>query len=259
MSQQLISELPTFLLILVRVSSFFVTAPIFSYRTIPSSLKIGLSVFLALIEMISLNINTIPLNGDFVLLVLKEAIVGLSIGFIAGIIFYSIQVAGAFIDTQMGFAIANVIDPQSGISSPITGQVLYVFALLFLLTVNGHYLLLDGLYYSYKIIPINELNLHLGQGELTLNVVRLFTQMFMIALQMALPVVGSLFLVDVGLGIIARTVPQVNVFVVGMPLKIMVGILIIGLLIPVYIAIVRQMVEGLEHIMKSFMQLLGGA
>lgn len=257
--QQLLNNLPIFLLVLVRLTSFFVTTPLFSYRTIPTQFKIGISVFISLIITMTMKTHAIDINGEFVLLVLKEAIVGLSIGFVAGLLFYAIQVAGAFIDLQMGLAIANVIDPQSGTSSPLTGQFYYVMALLFLLTVNGHYLLLNGIFYSYQLVPVDQLAIHIGKGVLVEYVVKLFVEMFMIALQMAIPIVGSLFLVDVGLGVIARTVPQVNVFVVGLPLKIIVSFLIMLLVIPIYIMVIQQIVNGLDQTMKTFMNLLGSA
>lgn len=256
--QPLLNDIPIFLLVFVRVASFFSLAPIFSYKTIPNPFKIGIAFFISLIIMTTIQVAPLQIDMFYFLLILKEALVGLSFGFIAGLIFYAIQSAGALIDIQMGFAIANVIDPQTKTSSPLSGQFFYVIALLFLLSVNGHYLLLDGIFYSYQILPVNQLNIHFDNGALALNVVNLFTKMFVVALQMAAPIVGSLFLVDVGLGIIARTVPQVNVFVVGLPLKIMIALIIMFIIVPVYIMIVRQMMNGLDQTLKTFLQLLNG-
>ena len=87
---------------------------------------------------------------------MKEAMIGLLIGFVAYMIISAIQIAGGFIDFQMGFAIANVIDPQTGAQSPLMGQYLYTFAFLLLLALNGHHLLLDGIFYSYQFIPIDQ-------------------------------------------------------------------------------------------------------
>ena len=90
------------------------------------------------------------------MLILKEALVGLLVGFTAYMILAAIQIAGGFIDFQMGFAIANVIDPQTGAQSPLIGQYIYMFSLLVLLAVNGHHLILDGIFYSYQFIPIDQ-------------------------------------------------------------------------------------------------------
>ncbi|MDJ1631653.1 flagellar biosynthetic protein FliR [Bacillus velezensis] len=93
---------------------------------------------------------------QYMLLVIKEAVVGLSLGLIAFMMLTAIQIAGSFIDFQMGFSIANVIDPQSGTQSPLIGQFVYTLALLFMLSINAHYLLLDGIYYSFQYIPLDQ-------------------------------------------------------------------------------------------------------
>ena len=95
------------------------------------------------------------MNGDYILLIMKEVIIGLFIGLIAYIIMSAIQIAGGFIDFQMGFAIANVIDPQTGAQSPLIGQFLNTLALLLLLSIEWHHLLLDGIFYSYQFIPMD--------------------------------------------------------------------------------------------------------
>src|SRR5699024_7141617 len=130
----------------------------------------------------------------------------------------AVQIAGGFIDFQMGFAIANVIDPQTGAQSPLIGQYFYIIALLFLLSINGHHLIIDGIYNSYGFIAIDAF-VPLGDESMIMYVIDTFNTMFLIAFQISIPIVGCLFLVDVALGIIARTVPQLNVFVVGLPLK----------------------------------------
>ncbi|MDC3414122.1 flagellar type III secretion system protein FliR [Aquibacillus sp. 3ASR75-11] len=252
-----LESVPAFLLILVRVTSFFVTVPIFSYRNIPSFFKIGFGFFLAWMMYYTIDIPVIPLDEIFLLLLLKEAAVGLLIGLIAFIILSAIQIAGGFIDYQMGFAIANVIDPQTGAQSPLMGQYLYTIALLFLLAVNAHYLLIDGIFYSYQFIEIDRFVPFENESIVTF-VMSTFNKMFVIAFQMAIPVVGSLFLVDVALGIIARTVPQLNVFVVGLPLKILVGFVILFVSMAIYIMLVRNLFDLLLQTMRGLMQLFGG-
>src|SRR5690625_2164330 len=146
--------IPVFLLILVRITAFFVTMPLFSYRTVPNIFKIGISFFLALIVFTTMNFENIVLD-NYIILLIKEAIIGLLIGLVAYIVISAVQIAGGFIDFQMGFAIANVIDPQTGAQSPLLGQYFYIIALLFLLSVDGHHLLIDGIFYSYHFIPID--------------------------------------------------------------------------------------------------------
>lgn len=254
----LLPEFPAFLLILVRVTSFFIMMPLFSYRTIPTTLKIGLGFFLAWIMFYTIDAPILEINGAYFLLIMKEALIGIMVGFVAYLILSAIQIAGGFIDFQMGFAIANVIDPQTGAQSPITGQYFYIFSLLFLLSVNGHHLLIDGIYYSYQFIPIDQAWIPFGDESLVAFVLKTFSTMFIIALQMSLPVVGSLFLVDVALGIIARTMPQLNVFVVGLPLKIGVSFLVIIAVFGIIMGVVSQLFEYMLIAMRDLMSLIGG-
>ncbi|WP_099158111.1 flagellar biosynthetic protein FliR [Virgibacillus ndiopensis] len=253
-----LESIPVFLLIFVRVAAFFVTLPLFSYRTIPTPFKIGFSFFLAFIMYYTVDVSTIPFDEMYLMLLIKEALVGLLVGLIAYIILAAIQIAGGFIDFQMGFAIANVIDPQTGAQSPLTGQYFYIIALLFLLSVNGHHLLIDGIFYSYNLIPIDAF-IPFQDGSIVDFVIDIFNQMFLIAFQMSIPIVGCLFLVDVALGIIARTVPQLNVFVVGLPLKILVSFIVILLFLSLYVVLVRSLFETTFDTMRGLMQLFGGA
>src|SRR5690625_2331444 len=155
--------IPVFLLIFVRITAFFVTVPLFSYRTIPNTFKIGMSFFLALIIFPIINTDQIVLD-NYPLLLMKEAVIGLLIGLIAYIILSAVQIAGGFVDFQMGFAIANVVDPQTGAQSPILGQYFYIIALLFLLSVNGHYLVIDGIYNSFDFIAVDQFISFSGQS-----------------------------------------------------------------------------------------------
>jgi len=111
--EDFLAKFPAFLLIVVRVTSFFLMLPLFSYRTIPTSHKVGFSFFLSLMMFFGMETPTLEVDGAYYLLIIKEAMVGLFIGFLAYMLFSAVQVAGGLIDFQMGFAIANVVDPQT--------------------------------------------------------------------------------------------------------------------------------------------------
>lgn len=253
-----LARTPGLLLIIARLAGFFMMTPFFSYRTIPMTVRVGLVVMLAWMMFFAIDIPVFLLNGQFFILLLKEVTVGLMIGLLAYIILSTVQIAGGFIDFQMGFAIANIVDPQTGAQSPIIGQYFYIFALLFLVATNAHHLLLDGIYYSYEFIGFYDM-LPVGNESFPTFIIDSFAYMFMLAFQMAIPVVGSLFLVDIALGMIARTVPQVNVFVVGLPLKFMVAFLMILIFLGFYIMLLRNLFETMFELMRQLMQLLGGA
>lgn len=256
---EFIPAFPAFLLIFVRVTSFFLMMPLFSYKTIPSSHKVGLGFFLAVIMFSAIGAPEIPIDGTYFILIIKEALVGLVIGFISALMMSAIQIAGGFIDFQMGFAIANVIDPQTGAQSPLMGQYLYTVALLFLLTVNGHHLLIDGIFYSYNFVPIDQAMIDFGNQDIAEFIILSFNKMFIIAFQMSLPVVGSLFLVDIALGIVARTVPQLNIFVVGMPVKIGVSFLVLIAVMGVLMMVISDLFSTTLATMRGLMELIGGA
>lgn len=214
---------------------------------------------MAVIMVVTLDAPTLEIDHTYFLLIIKEALVGLLIGFIAYLILSAIQIAGGFIDFQMGFAIANVIDPQTGAQSPLMGQYLYTISLFFLLTVNGHHLMLDGVFYSYEFIPLDQPWIPFGNENMVEFVIKAFNSMFIIAFQMSIPVVGSLFLVDIALGIVARTVPQLNVFVVGLPLKIGVSFLVLIAVMSVMLFAVSHLFETMLNTMRGLMDIIGGA
>lgn len=253
-----IARIPGFFLIVARLAGFFMLVPFFSYRTIPMMYRVGFVLVLSWIMFFSIEVPVLIFNGQYVILLLKEVTVGLMIGLIAYMIISAIQIAGGFIDFQMGFAIANVVDPQTGAQSPIIGQYFYIFTLLLLVVTDAHHLLLDGIYYSYNFIGMTDL-IKISSGAFPEFIIKTFGQMFIIAFQMSIPIVGMLFLVDIALGMVARTVPQVNVFVVGLPLKILVSFLVMILFFSIFFMLIKNLFNFMFLAMRDLMQILGGA
>ncbi len=257
--EQLTAYGPSFLLIFTRISSFFVTAPLFAYRTIPVMQRLIIALMMAMVLAPTIPLDEpLAIDATYIMLILREVTVGLSLGIVAFMILSVVQIAGGFIDFQMGFAIANVIDPQTGAQSPLIGQFFNALALLLLLSLDGHHLMLDGLFYSYSFIPIDQLNLAFGSAAFGEWIVKLFALLFATAFQMAIPIVATLFLVDLALGITARTVPQLNIFVVGFPIKITVSFLVLIAMIPVTILLMRKLFELMAVSMRDLMLILGG-
>lgn len=255
----LINEIPTFLLVMVRLTTFFITAPIYSMRGVPVTFKVGFSFFVAIISYSTVSMDSfINMDLDYIFFIMKEAMIGLSLGFVAALILYTVQVAGGFIDFQMGFAIANVVDPQSGAQVPIIGNFKYTFAILFLLAVDGHHMMLEGVIRSYQMVPVDVLIFPVGSEPVTQFIITIFVQMFLIAFQIAIPVVGVLFLVTVGLGMTARTVPQLNIFVVGIPIQIFVGFIMILITLPAFFYALQRVFRHMIQAMGQLLQILGG-
>ncbi|QEY22913.1 flagellar type III secretion system protein FliR [Psychrobacillus sp. AK 1817] len=256
--EEIIPSLTILLLIIARVSAFFVTLPLFSHRTIPATHRIGFAIVLSWMMYYTLDVTPFEINGEYILLIIKEVMVGLFIGLLAYIILSAIQIAGGFIDFQMGFAIANVIDPQTGAQIPLIGQFLNIIALLLLLALNGHHLLLDGIFYSYQFIPMETSSLAFGQENYVEFIMKTFAGVFAVAFQMSIPIVATLFLVDIALGITARTVPQLNIFVVGFPIKIGVTFIVLLVMMGVLLAVMQKMFEIMIISMRDLMIILGG-
>lgn len=254
----ILPNLTVLLLIIARVSAFFVVLPLFSHRTIPATHRIAFAVVLSWMMYYTLDVEPFEINGDYILLIIKEVIFGLFIGLLAYIIMSAIQIAGGFIDFQMGFAMANVIDPQTGTQSPLIGQFLNTLSLLLLLALNGHHLLLDGIFYSYQFMPMEMIWPAFGQENYVEFIMKTFAGIFAVAFQMSIPIVATIFLVDIALGITARTVPQLNIFVIGFPIKIAVGFLVLLVMMGVLMAVVQQLFEILVVAMRDLMIILGG-
>ncbi|PZT56024.1 flagellar biosynthetic protein FliR [Paenibacillus silvae] len=254
--ETLLQSFPVALLMFCRIASFFVTAPVFSARNVPASFKVGISAFVTLTVYMTFGIHqTVPTDLSYILLIIREVLIGLLLGFTAYLLMTAVQTAGTFIDLQIGFGMANVYDPMTGASAPLTGNLKYAFAVLLFFTMNGHHYLLDGIVYSYRWIPLsNAFYIRLADGSIAEFLIKAVGESFMLAFQMAAPIVVALFLTDVGLGFLAKTAPQFNVFAVGMPLKVLVGLAILLLLVPSFGFVFGQLFEA---IFKSMEKLLG--
>lgn len=256
---ELVPKISVLLLIFVRVSAFFVTIPLFSYKTIPSQLKIVLAFVLSWMMYYTFSIEAFTINGDYLLLVLKEAVVGLVLGLVVYIVFSAVQIAGGFIDFQMGFAMANIVDPQTGAQSPLMGQFFNFLLLLVFLAINGHHLVLDGIFYSYQFMPIDQFFPKFGDAESVEYIMKLFVAVFAIAFQMSAPIIATLFLVTLALGITGKTVPQLNIFVVGFPIKIAVGFILLITMMGVMVEVMEKVIEMGIIGMRNLMIVLGGS
>lgn len=254
---QLIRQIDLFLLVLGRVIGVFVIAPVFGGQRIPGAVRVGFTVMVAgLVTMVFPVKVSIPRDMIYYTLgLITEFLIGFMIGFAMYLVFVAVQVAGQLIDMQMGFSIVNVLDPQSGVQIPLIGNFQYLMALLILLSLNGHHLILAALVKSYDFIPL--LGGHLV-GPVTETLLRMFSGLFVTAIKIAAPVVGSLLVTDVALGIIARTVPQMNVFIVGMPAKIAIGLVILILILSLYVWLLGVLFDRMFHDVDILLRLLGG-
>lgn len=254
------NAVPIFLLIFCRVTAFFVVTPVFSHKTVPSIFKIGLGFFISLfIFMMHADNQVMVLDLQYVMLIIREVLIGLMLGFIVYLFFALMHTAGGIIDMQIGFAMANIIDPVSGTSVPLLGNFKYLLMLVVFLMMNGHHYLLTGLMDSYQWIPIeNNWFARMADGSIAEFITNSVVLSIIIGIQIAVPIMVAMFITDVGLGFLAKTAPQFNVFVIGFPVKIMLGLLLIILTLPGTTLILEKVFSILFDTLKQFFGVVGG-
>ena len=252
-----LSQFHVMLLILLRVSAVLIAAPIFGHRSFLSRGKIGLAFMVSLIVF--------PLVADrgfevptgifaYVFMMISEVIMGLILGFIVLLIFVGIQFAGQLAGLQMGFGIVNVIDPQSSNQISILGQFLNILAILILLSLNGHHVILNGLLHSFDVVPLGGVTLVAPVME---RLIAMSAAIFVVAVKIAAPILVALFLISVAMGILARTVPQMNVFIIGFPVQIGVGLMALTLSLPLFYVMMERIIEALGRDLVAVIGLLG--
>jgi len=238
-----INGFDAFLLVFVRMTGLFVVAPIFGRRNIPAYFKIGFSFFVTLILVNTTVIEQIQYSDSllgYAMAIIEEFMVGLSMGYVAYLTYTAIYIAGEMIDMQIGFGMVNVMDPISNIQVPITSNVYFIFSMLIFLAMNGHHMLIRTLFDSFTSIPPGSA---VFDGDIYQGVSALFSTVLATGFKVAAPVVATILIADVALGAISRMVPQMNIFVIGMPLKIIAGLIIIVITIPMLVDILEHLFE----------------
>lgn len=225
-----------FLMLLTRISGIFMISPFFGSMNIPIYFRAGTSLAfaLALFPVVDkLGIVEPPATvAMYALALLGEVFVGWLIGFVAYISFSAINMGGKIMDMQVGFAIVNVMDPTSGQQIPLIGSFLYNLSVIIFLVTNGHHMVIASLVESFHRVPLLTMEPSLSLPFIILD----FTAgIFLTGMKIAMPVTFSILLTNTGLGILARTMPQLNIFVVGLPMHIMVGLSMLMMLIPFYV------------------------
>lgn len=221
-----------FLLVLARISTAVVAMPLLGARSVPAQTKIGLSLLLSLIvvPLQSQALSSIPTNlFVFVSLVGSEVLVGLAVGIGVSLVFQAMEMGASLVSVQMGFGMGGIFDPLSGGQTGAMEQFYRVFVTLIFFTMNGHYLVIRGLLGTFDVVPPGTADLSLIAGD---RVVPFFASLFIASVQVALPAMGALLLTDLALALVGRTVPQLNILVVGFPVKIGVGLIVLAASMP---------------------------
>ncbi|SMP47341.1 flagellar biosynthetic protein FliR [Anoxynatronum buryatiense] len=251
----LLQSVDLFLLVFMRVSGIFVSAPIFSNENTPMVARIGMAGMISFILMPLVEGTAVVHSGNLILFAgqsIQELLVGILIGFVGAVYFSLTSLAGTLLDRQTGFAMVNAIDPLSDTEMPIFGSFYNILFVFIFLSINGHHIFIRALNDSYHQIPIG--HVIILSDDLVRGMITFFRDMTVMAFLLSLPVVVTSFLANVVLGIFAKTMPQINVFVVGMPLRIVVGMLTIWVtlqaLLPFSESFFDRMFQGIYQMIQ---------
>jgi flagellar biosynthesis protein FliR len=251
-----IEQIYRFLFILVRVASMLFVIPFFESRNVPVLVKSGLAMAVTWMLLPRVpgpppSLNTSPVA--FALGLASEVGIGLLIGLMLQLVFVGVQLAGQTAGFQMGFAIANVVDPASSMQIPMLSQFLNLFALMIFLSLDIHHYFIKALVDGFEIIPFWGARF---DGNIFSFLVRTVSNAFVIAVKIGAPVMVALLLTSVALGLIARTVPQMQIFIVAMPVKIILGMLFLGFSLPFCMNYLKVIFVGLGHTLQGVLRML---
>ena len=243
-----------FLMILVRVATFVFVAPFFGMTNTPFRVKIGFSVFVSLLLFQILPKTGLDYQGvfGFAAIIVKEGITGLLIGFAASICNSIILLAGNMIDMEIGLSMATTFDPMTNSQVNITGNLYNYFILMLLIVTDMHHYILRAVVDSYKLIPIAGQNF--DWEHLFTSFLAFVTDLFVIAFRIILPIFVVSMILNAILGIMAKVAPQMNMFAIGMQLKLLVGFVILFLTIRMLPNISNFIFEEMKRMIVSFIE-----
>ncbi|MDJ0856573.1 MAG: flagellar biosynthetic protein FliR [Desulfobacterales bacterium] len=225
-------QLMLFCMVLLRVAAIFAAMPVFSSRNLPVMIKAGLSLAVALAIFPVLDLGRAQGLENWGLLAVGAAgefLLGACLGLLVRLLFAGVQMAGQIAGYQMGLAIANIMDPATSLQIPILAQAYNLLAMLIFLTVDAHHWFFRSLVDSFRLLPLLQFRL---SASFINHLFDTAGAMFVIAVKIGAPVIVVLILTSVAFGLLARTVPQMNIFIVAMPLKIVVGLAFVILSLP---------------------------
>jgi flagellar biosynthetic protein FliR len=246
------------ILVFLRVSAILFVIPAFGESTVPVRVKGGLAILITLIVFPLVRADVPNLEKEaqtfaVVVAMIGEILIGVTIGFAARLIFAGIQYAGEMIGFNMGFYIINVIDPISSTQVNKIAEFQYLIALLVYFAVDAHHIFISAIMDSYQIVA--PFGYHFS-GSLMRAILLFSGELFITAVKIGAPIMAVLFFTNTGLGIIARTVPQINIFIVGFPLQIAVGLIFFGLTAPLFVLMVQMAMTRMSIEVQTLLKLM---
>ncbi len=245
-----------FLFVFARIAGFLFTATFFSSDSFFDGARLGFCFLLSwiLYPMVSSFLPAVPTNFiEYSLVIAGETILGITLGFIMVIYFSVYQLAGQFFTVQMGLGASEVFDPVSQESLPIIGQFIYIIGILIFLSIRGPLLAINELYRSFELINFEKF---IASDFITskYGLISTFSSMFLIALKISIPIIGTLLLVSISMGLLAKAAPQMNLLMVGFPISILVSFFLLLALIPGIVSFIYDYIDLVFKNIEFFMQ-----
>jgi len=250
-----IEQIVTFMLILIRISAVIISLPIFGSEDIPRMAKAGFIIALSWLVFPCVEVPPELANISLLALVppiISEIIIGLTIGFVTKFIFESAQLAGTLIGFQMGFGIARVMDPMTGSQFSVISQFYNIIITLLFIATNMHHLFLKAIVLSFEKIPILHCYLSANLFE---YIIKISSNVFLLAIKFGAPIIAILLFTTGAFGLINKSVPQLHIMIVGMPLKITAGLIAIGLIMPMSILMFKRSFPLIEGYIRTTISL----
>ena len=248
------AQIDVFMLIFIRVLAFFLVLPVISSQNVFMQGRLFLALCTTVALFMSGLVSTVfymQTTLGFVYLMILEFLVGLAMGYVVFAVFNLIFFAGQLMDFQIGFMMVNVLDPMTQIQVPITGNLFYFAMVGLVIVTGGLHSFIYTFFYSYYHLPIGTA-IVVGNSNLAWYIVELLAQSTILAVRLSMPIVGSMMIINAALGIMVKTVPQMNIFVVGLPLKLLIGIILLYMImIPNLGAMFGQMFNMAELAMRE--------
>lgn len=246
-SAEITAWIGAFLWPFFRIAAMLMSAAVFGVRSLPMRLRLMLALAIALVlaPLAGPMPAVDPMSAEGLVITGQQILIGVAMGFVLRMVFAAIELAGEMVGSLMGLGFASLIDPQNGVQVPVVSQFYVLLATLMFLALNGHLLWIEAVAESFRLIPVGASGIA-PEGAWAL--VGFASQVFGWAVRMALPVVASLLVVNLAFGVLARTSPQLNVFSVGFPAALLIGLALILMTLPAMLLKVGPLTaESLEQ------------
>lgn len=250
-----IDNFEVFILILVRITGFISTAPFFSLKNVPNRVKIGFAVFLSAILFFTVSPVVPEYNGviGYAVIVVGEALAGVVMGFFANVAYYIIAFAGELIDMEIGFSMVSQFDPTTNIQTTITANLYGYLVTIMMIITNLHHYFLRAIIDSFQIIGLGETKLNPNAYQL---MAKFLVDYFIIGFRIVLPIFAAILIINTVLAILAKIAPQMNMFVVGMQIKIFAGLIVLMLIIELIPSVADFIFNEMVTLLKQSIEIL---